>query len=320
MTFKRPEITKTADGSPRKVGFELEFSGLTLQQTASAVHRALGGSLEQHSLVEYRCNLAELGEFKIELDWHYLKRTAAEQDVSRWLKTLTEAAQLLVPIEVVCPPLPIDRLSELQPMVESLRQSGAVGTEKSLLAAYGVHINSEIPELSCACLTRYLQAFALLQWWLVDAHEVDITRRMSPYIDLYPESYLIKVVKRQYNDFSEITGDYLTDNPTRNRALDLLPLLMMVKADTVRQSLDEPKLNARPTFHYRLPNCQIEQPDWSLALAWNTWWVVEQLATEPDALAELGQVFIEAQRPLLGIDRKAWVNYIDQWLKNRGWQ
>jgi hypothetical protein len=115
----------------------------------------------------------------------------------------------------------------------------------------------------------------------------------------------------------EIFSDYLAHNASRNRALDLLPLLAEIDEERVRGTVDDPRIKARPAFHYRLPNCQIERPDWSLSASWNTWLVVEQLACRPDDLHELGAAFLDAERLILGVNRSKWVGFIDQWLKDR---
>ena len=54
-----------------------------------------------------------------------------------------------------------------------------------------MHVNAEAPSLEPADVLAVVRAFGLLQWWLVDRHEVDLSRRMSPYIDLYPEAYVL---------------------------------------------------------------------------------------------------------------------------------
>ncbi|MEX6501168.1 amidoligase family protein [Pseudomonas zhanjiangensis] len=323
--FHRPPRLLTADGEPRRVGFELEFTGLSLEQTAEAVQAALGGTLTRSSASEWQLQVAKLGKFNIEIDWDFLKRQAArvadEQDggSSPWMDLLSQAATLVVPVEVVCPPIAIADLDQLDALVAELRKAGASGTENSPLAAYGVHINPEIPLLDAATIGAYLRAFALLQWWLVDAHQVDLSRRISPYIDLYPEAYVKLLVERGESDMEQLFDDYLAHNATRNRAMDLLPLLAQIDAQRVQRAVDDPKVKARPTFHYRLPNCQIEKADWSLAHSWNLWCVVEQLAEQPQALEELGKAFLQHWRPLLGLNRSAWVETVDRWLNDRGW-
>ncbi|OPL14187.1 MAG: hypothetical protein AVO38_12160 [delta proteobacterium ML8_D] len=322
LKFKIPPVIAKDDGSPRMVGFELEFSGLTLDQTVDAIQSSLGGDLQAKNEAEQVLYVESLGEFNVELDWDYLKRKAAEakkhEEGGEWIDQLSKAAALLVPVEVVCPPIPITNLKVLDSMVAALRDAGAEGTKESFLAAYGVHINAEIPSLDSATLFSYLRAFVILQWWLVKAHEVNITRKISPYIDLYPEVYLKLVLSKSKPTMNELFSDYLEYNASRNRALDLLPILSEIDEKRVRRIIDDPKIKARPAFHYRLPNCNIEHQDWSLALSWNNWWVVEELSQRPDKLDELSTVFLESDQPIIGIRRNKWVEFIDQWLRNHG--
>lgn len=317
--FKSPPILQKDDGSPRMVGFELEFSGLSLEQTVGSLRSSLGAKLDSENPAHWVCHVDTLGSFTVEIDWDYLKRKAAEADKEElgWVDTLSRAAAVLVPIEVVCPPIPITGLDSLDPMVTALREAGAVGTEESLLAAYGVHINAELPQLDAETLNSYLMAFCLLQWWLLKAHEVDISRRVSFYIDLYSEAYIRAVLSRPSPTIDDIIDDYLEHNATRNRALDLLPLLAEIDEDRVRKAVDDSRIKPRPALHYRLPNCHIEQPGWSLADPWNVWWVVEKLAHQPDDLKQLSAKFLAAQRPVLGVSRDSWVEVIEQWLRDR---
>ncbi len=320
--YQEPPETETGDGELRRVGFELEFSGVDLEQAVATVGDALGGKIGAQTAAETAIEVDGLGEFIVELDWDYLKRKAAEEGKiysdDEWLEFMSQAAALLVPVEVVCPPIPLDRLEVLDPMVDALRQAGAVGTEESLLAAYGVHINIEIPALDCATLQSYLRAYALLQWWLVDAHEVDPTRRLSPYIDLYPEAYLQQLLAEEGTDMERLFELYLEHNATRNRALDLLPMLKEIDPQRIEREIGDPKIKARPAFHYRLPNCHIERDAWSLAASWNTWLVVERLAQRGDDVASLAREFAAADRPLLGVNRSDWVERIYRWLIDQG--
>lgn len=316
--YPLPRLTRNAEGDTRRVGFELEFSGITLEQAVAAVESSLGAKIGAQTAADTVLQAESLGEFSVELDWEFLKRKAAEsgdeREDSEWLEWLSQAASLLVPVEVVCPPIPIDRLEALDPMVDALRAAGAVGTEESLIAAYGVHINTEIPALDAATLYAYLRSFAALQWWLVDAHDVDPARKLSPYIDLYPEAYLRQVLAHPQADMEQIFDAYLEHNATRNRALDLLPMLAEIDAEKVRLIVDDPRIKARPAFHYRMPNCDIEKSDWSLSCAWRPWLVVERLAQDSKLLDELGQAFIDAQRPVIGASRSDWVEFVNQWL------
>ncbi|MBV1787546.1 amidoligase family protein [Marinobacterium sp. D7] len=272
--YRLPALTHRSDGGWRRVGFELEFSGIGLEQTVSAICQALKATPGEGTAAQQRIEVPDLGEFQVELDWAFLKRVAAEQSTESgpdWVQPLSQAAEVLVPVEVVCPPISVAELDRLDPLVSALRAAGAQGTEESLLAAYGVHINPELPALDAPVLSAYLRAFCLLQWWLVEHHEVNLARKISPYIDLYPEAYVEWVLDRKAPDMERIFADYLQHNATRNRALDLLPLLAHIDEQRVRSVVDDPRIKSRPTFHYRLPNCHIERPDWALSSSWNTW-------------------------------------------------
>lgn len=317
--FTLPSECHNASGHMRTVGFELEFSGIALRHAVKVVCDCLNGSAPNEIVAEVNVK-TDLGDFNVEVDWDFLKRTAAHAELgdssTEWLKHLSEAAALLVPIEVVCPPIAIDQIQPLDALVNDLRSAGAMGTQESLIAAYGVHINTELPALDAKTISRYLRAFVLLQWWLVEAHHVDIARRASPYINLFDESYVNLVLSRDYTHTDDLIDDYLQHNPTRNRALDMLPLFAHIDEARVRSQIDDPKIKARPTFHYRLPNCSIDDPQWSLAKSWGLWCEVERLANDESSLDLLANEFRELSRPVLGVSRTTWVERIAQWIND----
>ncbi|MDX1492143.1 MAG: amidoligase family protein [Pseudohongiellaceae bacterium] len=306
------------DGETRRVGFELEFSGVNLEQTLKALSDVYPCKLLSRTDAEAKVELGDIGQFNIEIDWAYLKDKASEKGSKPteedWITLLSQAATFLVPMEVVCPPIPVNKLDMLLPLVSSLKKAGAIGTDESLIAAYGVHINTEIPKLDAASLSAYIRAFCLLQWWLVDERGVNLARRLSPYIDLYPENYIKQVLSYSDASMEQIFSDYLQFNPTRNRALDLLPLLASIDETKVRSVVDDPRIKPRPAFHYRLPDCKIEQDNWSLSDAWDTWLVVETLASNEDDLITLGKEFLSSDRPILDVSRSQWVERIKQWI------
>lgn len=316
QVFHSPPITVTESGRERCVGFELEFSGVDLDRTAQVLQKVLNGDITEVSPAQREVHVENAGDFRVELDWDFLLRTAGKSPDEDWVELLSRTAAILVPTEVVCPPLRLSRLDDLLPLVDGLRNAGAVGTEESLLAAYGVHINAELPRQNAATLDAYLRAFSLLQWWLMEAHQVNPARRVSPYIDLYPEVYVRQLIERGGATLDEIFSDYLQHNGTRNRALDMLPILSEIDSDRVRRAIDDPKIKARPAFHYRLPNCQIEKASWSLAGEWNLWCVVEELANRPEDLDDLCQRFMDASAGLLGLNRSQWLQTVDTWLKD----
>lgn len=278
---------------------------------------SLGGRQTYSSTAQQTIEVDGVGKFGVELDWEYLKQAArADNPNIQNLELLRDLASPFVPVEIVCPPIPVTELHCLDKLIQQLHQVGARGTHDSLMSAFGVHINAELPALNATTIHNYLRAYCLLQWWLVKAHNVDISRRLTPFIDLFPDGYLKRVLEAETPDLTQIIDDYLTYNPTRNRALDMLPLFSELDAERVQRRVDDKRIKARPTFHYRLPNCLLGEPGWSLADSWNLWWLVEELANRPRDLQALSLKFLARWRPILGIDHGEWLRTIDPWLKS----
>jgi len=72
------------------------------------------------------------------------------------------------------------------------------GTDEALLYAFGVHINPEAPSLNVSSILNHLRAFLLLSDWFHEIMEIDLVRRLSPYINTFPRSYAKKILVPQY--------------------------------------------------------------------------------------------------------------------------
>jgi hypothetical protein len=118
-------------------------------------------------------------------------------------------------------------------------------------------------------------------------------------------------------DQATFIQDYLALNPSRNRALDLLPLLAHLDPVAVKKALPGEKVNARPTLHYRLPNSDIDNPHWHLLDAWQDWQQVELLVQSPEQLDDLCRRYLRhLDRPLP--DWVApWSETVELWLSDR---
>jgi len=57
-------------------------------------------------------------------------------------------------------------------------------------------------------------------------------------------------------------------------------------------------IKPRPTWHYRLPNCLIDDPDWSLRDPWHEWVRIETLAADQDALQAAARSRLTGSNPL----------------------
>ena len=320
-----PPVMTDAQGQPRKAGFEFEFGNLPILETARALQDSLGGDLEVKSPFEATLGNSRLGRLKIERDADILK----SMKYRRWLEQLgvefspgsfahgietniDNASKTLVPCEVVTEPIPFDRLPILDDLVATLNSLGAEGTQHSMIYAFGLHINPTLPARDAATLTHFIQAFLLLHSWIIEASNIDITRRyLTKYIDPFPQEYMELVLTDTYAPaMNDLLRDYLQHNPTRNRALDMLPILFEIDSTEVLNSVNDDERNlikGRPAFHYRLPDCKVNVPGWSVATAWNQWVYIEILARDQKLLQELINEWRRCNRKFSLPPRSSWV-------------
>lgn len=307
-----PPAMQNEKGEVRRVGFELEFAGLSVEAAGKAVQELFGGRIEKEGSFRAKVAGTELGEFSIEVDALLLhdrryRKLLEETDLGVDLSELGEPlekmvgwlAELVVPFEVTTPPVPLDELSRVDELRALLAQRKARGTGARLRYAMGLHINPEVVSRGAGSILRHLQAFLALYDDLVESSDIDLTRRLTPFIDEFPNSYLLLVLDPDYApSLEEMAADYVAHNPTRNRPLDLLPLFVELLGTQVLAGVPESeKLRPRPTFHYRLPNCRVDEAEWTVAEEWNRWVGVEELAGRP---AELARRCAEA-RPSEGL-------------------
>nr|WP_067286259.1 amidoligase family protein [Marinobacterium profundum] len=304
----KPAHNFTQEGQERRVGVEIELAGIELDDIARCIQASFGGRVERVSVCEQRVAGTEFGRFSLELDLRYLKQLGREQShghSSELESLVTEAlaavASNLVPFEIVCPPIPFSRLEVLETLVQSLREAGALGTHGAARYAFGVHFNPELPALDSCTLVRYLKAYLCLHDWLGAREETALVRRLSPFIQPFAREYCEQVLQSDYwPDQDGLIRDYLALNPTRNRALDMLPLLAWLDSAAVKAAVPDEKINARPTLHYRLPNSDIDNPQWRLLDAWQDWQQVEMLVQSPaklDALCRHYRVHLQGALP-----------------------
>ncbi len=308
-----PPVRNNEAGKPRKMGLEIEFSGLTIDRIVSLVVMCYGGEPEPESNYKKFVRGTRLGDFTIELDWvllqklartDYAKKIGEEVGVvidARWQKRveklLATTAEAIVPYEVSFPPVPFDTIPELEELRKAICRMRGKGTSASPFNAFGLHLNPEIPSADTNVILRYFQAFLLLYEWLRLSHEIDIMRKITPFIDPFPEKYVLEVLDTGYKpDAGKLIDDYLEHNPTRNRPLDMLPLFAWLDEDRVRNRLDEELIRPRPTFHYRLPNSSIDDPDWTFTKEWNVWVEVERLAESGRKMSDMQQLYLERKR------------------------
>lgn len=331
MTPLPPPEPRNPAGETRRVGVEIEFAGLPPLATAELVRELFGGAMVTVSAHRFKIADTRWGDFVVELDTQYAHPDdevldAKPRSDSEWerhrhqmrVELHTRARELigdvvtgLVPTEVVCPPVPWHELGELDALFAALHHRGAKGTDASLLYGFGLHLNPEAPSLSVESLLAHLRAYLLSAAWLRRQIDVDITREVLPHANPYPRPYALRVLDPTYApDLDTLIDDYLEYNPTRNRELDMTPLFAWLRPDHPHELFRNKLVKPRPTFHYRLPNARLSDPDWGSVVEWNRWLEVEKLAADPAALTARADAYVarHTRSPLA-----RW------WLRMRGW-
>lgn len=271
----------------------------------------------------------DLGDFTIELDSDPIKDLDLTDDRlpesirelgGQAMEVIDAAAERIVPLEIVSPPVPFSAVPRIQAMMEKLRDAGALGSREAIYYAFGLQLNPELPDLEPATLVRYFQAFAALYDWLKSRHQLDISRKFTTYIEPWSSRYVDLLMDDDYApDQAQLMRDYLKYNPTRNRALDLLPLFAHLDADLLAEHVDDPRIKSRPTLHYRLPDCDIDNDDWDLASVWNDWVILERIAADADQLAELRSLYRERSKLNLHNLTHSWLETTTDWLQSKGY-
>lgn len=316
---------KNFDDEPRKIGIEIEFAGLSAEQILECMDKTLTGTINWASPFEVEFVNDELGTFKLELDSAQIKELGVESPIEgdpsdaepsvhkTYIQTISKMAENLVPWEIVSPPLELRHVSKLYALVDRLRAAGALGTKSAMRYAFGVHLNPEPASLSPKNLVQHLQSFFCLYDWIVDVGDIDIARRITPYINHFKKDYILQVLDREYRpDQTSLVEDYLIANPTRNRSLDMLPMFAYLDEGLVGKYVDDDRVKARPTFHYRLPNCEIDDPEWNLNRAVEIWLLVEELARDSDTLTRVCGEYQRVLTSILPTSSGSWVKRLNE--------
>ncbi|WP_066829501.1 amidoligase family protein [Rufibacter ruber] len=333
MEFKELPIKVNASGEERKVGFELEFAQVGVDESVQLIIDLYGGTCQKEHRFSQKVVNTRLGDFSVEIDLKLLTEkkykyifdklnidlehiqvggSTLEEKVE---DTLESMIQKVIPYEVGAPPIPYSQLHQLEPLRRALLEHHAQGTEAFFTNAFGTHINTELPASDPATILRYLRAFLLLYPWLVEKGQTDFARRhMTTFINPYPAEYIALVLPPSYQpDLPQLIEDYHHYNPDRNRPLDLYPLFAHLQEELVNSYTNLGSVKARNTFHYRLPNSRVSDPNWTLAQEWNLWVVIEELAAQPGQIAQLSQEYLRLKKDtLLGFEEK-WVKRINEW-------
>lgn len=287
----------------RKVGVEIEFAGIDAPGAARVLARVLGGEVEVASPYLARVTSSRLGEIKLELDTRYAKAAEDPGLIDRALEALgarETAADMLAhvaPVELVTEPLGSSELAILDEGIAALREAGLEGTKEATLNAFGMHLNIELDPPDPARAIRVAAAYAFAEHWLRVIEPPDNARRATPFIDPYPSGYLRALAHEMEGGrvpaIEDFIALYARWNPDRNRGLDLWPLLGHLAPETAERVRGRLVKNARPAFHYRLPDCRLGDPTWSPRDALARWDRLEAAASDADSLETLRRASLD---------------------------
>lgn len=299
-----------------------------METVAEFVRNQFGGEIRKHSTYEYTIDNTHFGTFKLEVDAQLIKDKRYQEilssfgvDISTWKikdkieDTILNLASGVVPLELISPPIPLSELSQMDKLVENLRTQEIEGTEDSPFYAFGMHINPEVPSLDPQNILKHLQAFILLDSWIRADININWSRRITPYIEKFNELYAHLALDSDYApDTKGLIEDFFKHKNDRNRALDLLPLFMHLNEGLVKKNLEDDLTKARPTYHYRLPNCSFNDPEWSVAKEWNRWILVEKLANDERMRHFLNHTFLIMSSSPVEWSKKRWNSIIQWWI------
>jgi hypothetical protein len=315
----------------RHYGLELEYLGVPLPDAARLVADITGGTIHEDHSTSFTVKTENLGDFTIELDVELAQKISkraqehkGDPDQSLSFEELADpiVPGLLSPVapnEIVTPPLKFSDLKIVEKIVEELRYQGARGTSHSLLYAFGYHINPEAISVEPREIRDTIRAFILLYDWLMTHLDMDLTRKITGFSGPYSEEYAQFILTGAYDpDISKLIQDYIHFNPSRNYALDLLPLFSHINEDLVESLIEDSLIKKRPTYHFRMPNCSIDDPDWHLQTALDCWFTVENLAGHKTLLKELSVAYTIRHKELFSRIDPHWVAFVEDRLNKAG--
>lgn len=326
--IKTLEKTKNFEGNDRRLGLEIEYVGLPLADSAKIISDVLSCPAEPTHKTHYTFNHPQLGEFVLELDVELAKKISqkakdtpdSEFSVDKAIDSFfPEMISGIAPSELVTSPLEVKNLKIVSDIVIALRKAGAKGTSESFMFAFGYHVNPEVKSTNPAEILPVLQSFTLLFDFLVDHLEMDITRKLSGYAAPYPKSYARLILDEDYSpDIDTLMTDYITHAPSRNYALDMLPLFKFIDEGFITEKCPDSLIKKRPTYHFRLPNCKINEDTWDIYKGINAWSLVEVVASDKTLLKRLSADYLKIMDSLIDPLTSRWRGHVKNSLEIKG--
>ncbi|MGR3755782.1 MAG: amidoligase family protein [Tranquillimonas sp.] len=303
-SFARPQSLPRptdATGTARRVGIEVECGGLTERELADRAASVLGGTVEPDGPYAFRVKNTRIGDLKVMLD------TAFREKADSHLARLgLDWGRAVIPAELVTDPILPEDIAQVDELCRNLRAAGATGTRDGLLLGFGTHLNIAVAGLDGPSILPTVRAFALLEGWLRQRDPIDPARRLLPFVDPYPTALTDRLAADDAAGLSlgRLMDIYLDLAPSRNHALDLLPLFRHADSERVTSALAHAEqVSPRPAYHYRLPDSRLDEADWSIAYEWNRWCLVERVAADAPLLEALAAAWRSHRRQILHLGR-----------------
>ena len=326
-----PQALYDDEAKIRCAGFEFEYAGVEPETVILALKDRFGGEIDKINDFHFKLK-TDLGTFKVMIDAQFLLNSQLRKWVNKYkldgfidLETVKKIEKLIatvgeqfVPFELTTPPMKFTALGYVDEVKTILQSLGAKGTKSSPVYAFGMHINPQVRSLEVTQILSDLCAFFVLYEYIVEWLKPDLSRRITPYIDPFDAKYRRLVLDTSYQpSMRQFIEDYLHYNPTRNRALDMLPLLCYIDEEKVRSRLPDEKIGKRPTYHYRLPDSCVDEERWTPAIGFNSWMLVEMLSSNVQLLHGLSNRCIQyLDRPLGALEKEEWIKEVKSWVES----
>lgn len=303
---------RTTEGKDRLTGVEIEFAGLPEDEVCAIVADVLGGTPNQTDSAVWEVPDTRIGRVQV-----YLDIFLRDKEKTSLRDAVLKAGRGIVPVEVVSEPLDRDGLIALDELRAALCAAGAKGSASGILNGFGVHLNPEVRGSEPEEALPPFVAYALCEEHLRHIHPIDATRRLLPFTDPYPPGLVAGLVELGPEPRIDNTMDvYLGHASSRNYGLDMLPLFAELAPRRVEATMGE-GTSPRPTFHFRLPDCLIDDPDWSLDAPWRLWHCVETIAATDGLIAALMDGW-RAHHGENGLLRETWATRTGRILADHG--
>lgn len=299
-----PLRSDTSSGTARKVGLEIEFAGLSPEAATECVVRRLGGRDVRNAPGDWTIRNSAIGRISLYLDTAF--RPETDSAVARMG---IDMARSVVPMEIVTEPLPCTALPRIEALLNDLAAEGGHGGSESLFVGCGLHLNVDLADREEGSdLPRIALAYALLERWMRRRSPPEASRRLLPFVDPYPVDLVTEMARVGPGlERDGLFGLLSRHRVGRNHGLDLLPAWAAVAPESYQADGPEDEaVSARPTYHYRLPDCRIGDADWSLAYEWNRWRLIEIVAGRDDLLEPLCGHWLALRSAPLFPERSAW--------------